>query len=118
MVKRKNFPAVGMLVCILIVSVSCGFFADFEKQVAEDIKDNPVIRRHIGTIDSIDIDWSRTGDEPGENVFVFEISGPNGEGTLTAECITVDAEHEDVVSGKLRLASGEEFNLFRMAGDY
>ena len=55
---------------------------------------------------------------PGENVFVFEISGPNGEGTLTAECITVDAEHEDVVSGKLRLASGEGFNLFRMAGDY
>ena len=118
MVKRKNFPALGTLVCLLLVSVSCGFFVDFEKQVAEDIKDNPVIRRHIGTIDSIDIDWTRTGDEPGENVFVFEISGPNGEGTLTAECITIDADREDVVSATLRLASGEEINLFPMAGDY
>ena len=51
-------------------------------------------------------------------MFVFEISGPKGAGTLTAECITVDAEREDVVSGTLRLASGKEFNLFPMAGDY
>jgi len=66
-VKRKNFPALGALVCLRLASVSCGFFADFEKQVSEEIKDNPVIRTHIGTIDSIDIDWSRTGGEPGEN---------------------------------------------------
>ncbi|TDI43768.1 MAG: hypothetical protein E2P02_10745 [Acidobacteria bacterium] len=118
MVKRKTIRAVTMLVCMSIVSASCGFFADFEKQVAADIKDNPVIRTHLGTIDSIDIDWSKTGDETGENVFVFEISGPKGAGTLTAECITVDAEREDVVSGTLRLASGKEFNLFPMAGDY
>ena len=65
-----------MLACMSIVSASCGFFADFETQVAEDIKDNPVIRMHIGTIDSIDIDWSKTGDEPARTCSFSRLAAP------------------------------------------
>ena len=52
------------------------------------------------------------GEEPDEDVFVFNISGSKGQGVLTAECITIDADHEDVVSGSLRIPSGEVIDLF------
>ena len=108
----------GLALVLLCLGVSslfasgCGLLADFEQQVAEDIKDNPVIVQHIGEITSIDVDWTATGEEPGDDVFVFHVNGTKGEGLLTAECITVDADHEDVVSGSLRLPSGETFDLF------
>lgn len=96
-----------------LVASGCGLLAGFEQQVADDIQNNPVIVRHIGDITTIDIDWSATGEEPGDDVFVFQLTGTKGDGLLTAECITVDADHEDVVSGSLRLPSGESVDLFR-----
>lgn len=97
---------------LLAVATGCGLLAEFERQVAVDIEDNPVIVRYIGDIDTIEIDWTATGEEPDEDVFVFRLSGSKGGGVLTAKCITVDADHEDVVSGSLRLPSGETIDLF------
>lgn len=102
----------GLATLLLLTAPGCGLLDDFEQQVAADIKDNPVILRHIGEITSIDTDWSATGDEPGDDVFVFRVAGTKGEASLVAECITVDIDHEDVVSGSLRLPSGETVDLF------
>ena len=96
----------------LVAATGCGLLDAFENQVAADIKDNPVIVQHIGEIKSIDTDWTLTGEEPKEDVFVFRLSGTKGDGVLTAQCITVDADHEDVVSGSLKLPSGETVDLF------
>ena len=96
----------------VLVASGCGALDDFEQQVAVDLKGNPVILRHIGEITSIDTDWSATGEEPGDDVFVFRVTGTKGDASLVAECITVDADHEDVVSGSLRLPSGETVDLF------
>ena len=113
MIQQERSRSALVFACLaLLLATGCGVLGEFERQVAEDIKDNPVIRRHIGDIESIDIDWTATGEEPGDDVFVFSLKGSNGEGVLTAECITVDATHEDVVSGSLRLPSGESIDLF------
>jgi hypothetical protein len=102
---------VGATLLTLVVS-GCGLLEGFEQQVADDIKDNPAILQHVGVISSIDTDWTATGEEPGDEVFVFNLSGTKGDAVLTAECVTVDADHEDVVSGSLRLPSGDVVDLF------
>lgn len=106
--------AARWLTCLglLAVTTGCGLLAEFERQVAVDIENNPVIVRYIGDIDAIEIDWTATGEEPDDDVFVFRLSGSKGDGVLTAKCITIDADHEDVVSGSLRLPSGETIDLF------
>lgn len=108
---KVAFLGIAWIVVSFVVS-ACGLLDVFVDQVQADIEGNPVILRHIGTIDSMEIDWSATGEEPGEDVFVFRIKGSKGQGLLTAECVTVDADHEDVVAGKLELSSGETYNLF------
>lgn len=120
MVKLSVYPTGGKKILLLLLAIAvivtvagCGLLDEFEKQVAADIKDNPVVVQYIGDINSIETDWTATGEEPDENTFVFRISGTKGEGMLTAECITIDADHEDVVSGSLELASGETIDLFR-----
>ena len=115
---RRRHRAARRLLCVgtatffVLVASGCGLLDDFEQQVAADIKDNPVILRHIGDITSIDTDWTATGEQPGDDVFVFRLTGTKGEASLTAECITVDAEHEDVISGSIRLPSGETIDLY------
>jgi len=111
---RRSASLIAWCSTLLILFASgCGLLDEFENQVAEDIKENPVIVRYIGDITSIEVDWTATGDEPGDEVFVFRVSGTKGEGVLTAECVTVDADHEDVVSGSLRVPSGKSIDLFR-----
>ena len=119
---RRRGPAfvTGLLASVLLLVVSgaftgCGVLDEFERQVAADIEDNPVILEHIGDIESIETDWTATGEEPGDDVFVFRLKGSKGDGLLTAECITVDADHEDVVSGSLKLPSGTTIDLFDKA---
>ena len=107
---RQMICVAGLVVCF--TASACGLLDEFERQVAEDIKANPVIVNHNGEITAIEVDWTATGEEPDEDVFVFNLTGTKGNGTLTAECITVDADHEDVVSGSLQIPSGETIDLF------
>jgi hypothetical protein len=109
---RVRRPSRAVWLPSILLASGCGLFGEFERQVAADIKDNPVILQHIGDISTIKIDWTATGDAPGEDVFVFHVRGSKGEGVLTAECVTVDADREDVVSGTLRLSSGDTVDLF------
>lgn len=102
----------GSVTLVALAASGCGLLDAFEQQVAADIKDNPVILEHVGDITSIETDWTATGEAPGDDTFVFQLSGTKGEVILTAECITVDADHEDVVSGSILLASGETVDLF------
>ena len=78
-----------------------------------DIEDNPVILEHIGAIQEIELDFGATTAIKGEadNVFVFQLKGGKGNGTLTATVVS-EGDHEHVVAGKLRLPSGETVDLF------
>lgn len=107
--------AVGTLVLVccgggaLVLHLGMGEFAH---QVQADLTDNPVIVEHIGEIESFTIKYGASFLEEGEDVFVFRIRGTKGAGTVTAECVSVSDDEEDVVSGTLELAGGETFDLF------
>ncbi len=109
-IERSAAVVVGSM--LVLTAAGCGLFDVFIDQVKADIKDNPVIVQHIGTIQSMEIDWAGTGSEPDENTFVFNVTGSKGSGVLTAECITIDANTEDVRSGKLETSAGQTFDLF------
>ncbi|MBW3597480.1 MAG: hypothetical protein KY475_09430 [Planctomycetes bacterium] len=85
---------------------------EFDRQVQADVEDHPLIVEHIGAIQEFRHDWDASMEEPGEDVWVFDIRGEKGSGRLRAECITIDADTEDVTSGQLILDSGETIELF------
>ncbi|MBZ0112538.1 MAG: cytochrome c oxidase assembly factor 1 family protein [Thermoanaerobaculia bacterium] len=84
----------------------------FSKQVAADLRDNPVVVEHLGKIEDLDLDFVATLAVPGENEFVFDARGTKGDGVLTVTSLTVDDEREEVVAGTLQLESGDEIDLF------
>jgi hypothetical protein len=84
----------------------------FRDQVRVDIKDNPVIVDKIGAITSFELDMDASELLEGENDFVFDVAGTKGQGVLTATCITIDADTEDVTAGSLKMSTGETVNLF------
>ena len=54
-------------------------------QVSGKIRDLPVIVEHIGSIESVDLDWTATDNESRENLLVFRIKGDKAEGMIVAE---------------------------------
>ena len=102
----------------LLICCGAGFFLfgfgmdEFSKQVLVEIEDNPVIIEHIGEISEFEHDMSMSMEEPGADTFVFHLTGDKGSGTLRADCITVDADHEDVPRAELIMDSGGSFQLF------
>jgi hypothetical protein len=102
---------------VLVICVAVGYLMveglDLVcEQVRADISDNPVVLEHIGEIESIGFEFWASGMAKGDDTFVFALKGTKGEGVLTAEVITIDADHEEVLSGTLRLPSGEKMDLF------
>lgn len=87
-------------------------FEMLEEQVADDLREHPVILEHLGRLDELEIDLGASMAAPGENDWVFEARGAQGTGRLMVTTVTVDAEHEDVVAGRLQLPSGEMVELF------
>lgn len=79
------------------------------KQVAEALRDNPVIREHIGEIQSCDVDFTASAAQEGQDTMVFNVKGSKGSGTLIADTDSSDPDSETVRSAKLRLPDGREF---------
>lgn len=105
---------VGLIVCCGGGLFFFGWFGldVFTTQVRNEVRDHPVIVEHIGAIQEFEHDLTESAAEPGEDVFVFHIVGDKGSGMLRAECITVDADREEVPSGELIMDSGESYQLY------
>lgn len=82
-----------------------------EEQVAADLKENAVLAEHVGDNRTFDIEWYQSGMHPDNDTFIFQVSGSKGSGVMTAKCITIDADREDVTEGTLSVG-GRTFNLF------
>jgi hypothetical protein len=82
-----------------------------EEQVAADLEDNPVLAEHVGDGRTFDIQWVQSGMHPDNDTFIFRVTGRKGSGVITAKCITVSAEEEDVTEGTLTVA-GRTYDLF------
>ena len=85
---------------------------EFARQVRTAVENNPVFIQRIGTVSEFTYDLDMSVNEPGADTYVFHVTGSNGSGTLRAECITIDADTEDVPSAELVLDSGERVQLY------
>lgn len=76
------------------------------EQVADDLRDHPVIQEQLGGIDEIDVDFTASAAADGDEEFVFKVKGPKGSGTLTARTISTDDGREQVERATLRTDKG------------
>jgi hypothetical protein len=75
------------------------------------MRHQPEIVEHIGTIESISPDDEVTGLAVGADVFVFDIVGDKGRGTVSAEFICAGADAEVIGVGEQRLEDGRTIEL-------
>ena len=83
----------------------------FTSQVKTALQDNAVVIERLGQLQELELDSEASLSAPGEEL-VFNAFGSKGNGVINAVCLTVDADTEEVVSGRLRLESGETYDLF------
>lgn len=82
------------------------------REIEDELRDNPVIREHIGVVRQFEMDWIRSFDHADENTYVYQVEGTQGRGQLTVTHVTQGDGSEKVVAGTLRLDTGETFDLF------
>ncbi len=119
---KANVPLiVGIVVGVVLLLLVCGggiyfiFYSGMgmlQQQVRADLEGNPVIAENIGPIATFEVDFGASMKVEGGDVFVFNVSGPKGTGVVVAECLTIDADTEQVVSGTLEMPTGEIYDLF------
>lgn len=85
-----------------------GMYVD---QVKSELNGNPVIQEHIGTIEDLSVNLVASSELDDENTFVFDVKGDKGEGVVTAELVSIDADTEELRSGTLELTTGETYDL-------
>ena len=130
---KKSSPVVKIILILGVVfgviGLSCcglcgwGMYAGLgfvNKQVENELRDNPVIVEHIGNIESVKMNLQATaeliqekqaaGEPVHQNVVVFDIQGDKGEGQVI---ITTPpgGQPAQFNEGTLRMSSGEEYDL-------
>jgi hypothetical protein len=104
---------VGMLICcgggVWLARLGMNITsADIENQV----RDNPAIKEHVGTIQKLEVDWAKSLAEDDYDIWTYDIEGSKAKGELIVESTSdFDSESEVIVSAKLRLSTGEDIEL-------
>ncbi len=80
------------------------------EQVAEDLRENPVVVEHVGNITSIKADWLKSVSTD-DDTFVYDVTGTKGTARLRVVSESV-GDGEIVVSGTLETPDGVRHDLF------
>ena len=112
---------VGISVVGMLAVVACcgagAWFVSFgldvvAAEVEDDLRNNEVVREHVGEIQEFEMHKAKSIAHDDEDVFVYRVSGTLGEGWIEAISEADELGKEVVVSGKLRMEDGEEYDLF------
>jgi hypothetical protein len=100
---------IGMLVCCGgLVAVSMFGLNVMAAEVADQVRDVPAFREHIGELESLDVDFVASSAKGDEETFVYNAKGSKGTGVLTVK----QTEDEDwnalIEEASLRLPDGRE----------
>ncbi|MEZ6097212.1 MAG: hypothetical protein R3C03_23815 [Pirellulaceae bacterium] len=79
------------------------FSSSITAQVRAAIEHAPEMEQNLGQVEKFTVNWTRTGDEPGENVFVYDIKGTKGKGYVRVEHVTDEDGNEVVIWAELRM---------------
>lgn len=80
--------------------------ADIENQ----LRDHPQIREHLGTIQSLKVDWPKSIAEEDYDTWTYDVRGDKGSGELIVVSVSGD-EGEILQSVTLRKSTGEVIEL-------
>ena len=86
-------------------------FKIFTEQALIAIRADPVVRSAVGQVHDIELDFTATFNAPDVNEFGYRIDGERIDGLLVGEIITIDADHEELRSGTLRLDDGRVLEI-------
>lgn len=107
----------GIVIGLGVLAIgSCGGIVYFAMesmigpQIVADLRDNPVMDEHIGTIASTDFIFGESFAAE-EDSYTIDVIGSKGRGRLRVTAVEVGDTY-DVVAGTLETPDGTEHNLF------
>jgi hypothetical protein len=124
--KRKQSKKTWLIVGLVVGFIGSGFLVcggacvgvvnwaldDTTRTVRDGLTDNPVIREHIGEVQSLKMEKWTSIMHDNEETYVFRIEGNLGTGTITADCWPDDDGNDQAYAGELVLDNGGTFDLF------
>jgi hypothetical protein len=89
-----------------------GFFAaNFALTLSADqVKQNPVVKQHVGEVTACNIDLTATGELNKPEHFVFNVEGTKGKAVVTVH-VQAQGENVRILDGNIRLPTGETYEL-------
>ena len=100
-----------LLNCFCCIGLSLFGLNMIEDEVEPQLAGDPTVQEQIGTVESFEMDFLASMEYPDADMLVFNVKGVLGEGIIIAECVTQDDGSELVVSAKLKLPDGREYDL-------
>lgn len=97
----------GGLCCGGIIFAGIGMV---ENDVAAGLRDNPTLVERIGTLDSLDVNWTLSADYEDPDTMVYDVRGSKGSGVVIVNSLSTD-DGEEIRWATLRLSDGTEFEL-------
>jgi hypothetical protein len=80
-------------------------------EVADELRDNPKFREHIGELQTIKMDLARSAAADDEETFIYNVQGSKGSGVVTIKETTHADGEEEIVNASLRLPTGKQVQL-------
>lgn len=98
---------VALLVLVVGLVVGAGFWAVnlLKSELQATLQDAPAVQEHIGTIDSLSIDFGATAQAGRENYFILDVAGERGRGVVRAVFFT-GMQEGALGGGELELEDG------------
>jgi hypothetical protein len=123
--KRKQTGNTRLIIGLIVGVIGGGFLLcggacvgvfnwaleDTTQTVREGLADNPVIREHIGEVQSFKMQKWASIMHDNEETYLFRIEGSLASGTITADCWPDDEGDDRAYFGVLALDNGETFEL-------
>lgn len=100
---------------VLLGGLCCGGFVfvgfgALEDDIAAKLRDNPVLVEQIGTLESVDLNLTKSGDYSDPDTMVYDVKGSKGSGVAIVKSRTVEGG-EEIEKATLKLSDGREFEL-------
>jgi hypothetical protein len=80
-------------------------------EVADQIRDEPEFREHIGELQSLDFDFVATSAKNDDETFVYNAKGDKGSGVLTVKQTEDENWNNVIVEASLRLPDGRQVQV-------
>jgi hypothetical protein len=101
----------GLCCCGGVISLAMFGLNIATEEVANELRDNPKFREHIGELQTLNIDWTKSTAEDDTDIYVYNAKGDKGSGIVTVKHITDDDGNEKIIKATLRLPDGRQVQI-------